>query len=227
MRLITLVLVLAGLAAPLWADTAGRLTVSGRGTAEAVPDMATLTLGVTHEAETADRAMDKVSADLFGVLERLRAAGIAERDLQTRGLTLSPVWTNYDAGRQREITGFAASNLLTVRVREMDRLGAVLNEVVGAGANSFRGLSFGLQDPAPAMAAARRAAVADAMAKAALYAEAAGVTLGPVLSLEEGSANTPRPLMARAMNEASDAVPVAPGEVSLSASVSMVFALGE
>jgi len=223
MRLIASLLLVLSLSAPAFAESEPQLSVTGRGTFEATPDMATLTLGVTHEAKTAEDAMDLVSADVADVLRLLRLAGIEERDLQTSGLTLSPVWSNYGSGQARRITGFSASNMLTARVRDMSNLGEVLDDVIEEGANSFQGLSFGLQEPEPALDAARRAAVADAMAKARLFAEAAGVTLGPILSLSEAGAQTPRPQMMEMARMASDAVPVAPGELTISAGVSMVF----
>ncbi|MEX5727080.1 uncharacterized protein Ga0609869_000433 [Rhodovulum iodosum] len=200
------------------------LRVTGEGKVAAAPDMATLTLGVTHQARTAAAAMDQVSTQTAAVLARLRAAGIAERD-QTSALTLSPVWSRPDSEPARQITGFAAANRLTVRVRALDALGAVLDQVIGAGANSFRGLSFGVQDPAPLIDEARRRAVADATAKAELYATAAGLSLGPVQQIEDVERASPRPMM-REATRAGAQVPVAAGEVTLSASVTMVFSLG-
>lgn len=226
MRQIAVCLILFCLAAPAAAETP-TLTVTGEGRAEAAPDMATVTLGVTHEAETAKDAMDRVSADLGAVLATLRAAGIEERDLQTAGLRLSPVWTSYDSRQTRRITGFRATNTVSARVRALDGLGNVLDAVLAEGANTFQGISFGLQEPTPVLDAARRAAVADAQRKAALYAKAAGVTLGPLQSLGELGAAAPRPMVMEAARMASDAVPVAPGEMTLSAQVTMVFALEE
>lgn len=228
MRLIALALVVTGFATAALAQNAPELHVTGRGMIEAMPDMAVLALGVTHEAETAAAAMDRVSADLATVMGRLKASGIEDRDLQTSGLDLSPVWTDYEPGRRQEITGFRAASTLSVRVRGLDALGEVLDGVIAAGANTFQGLSFGLQDPEPARDAARRAAVADALRKAALYAEAAGLTLGPVRSLSDKGVQMPRPMtIDAAPRMAAEAVPVAPGEVTFSASVTMVFALGE
>ena len=118
--------------------------------------------------------------------------------------------------------------MLMVRVRDLSILGEVLDAVARDGANSFEGLTFGLADPAAAGDAARRAAVADARRKAALYAEAAGVALGPLLSFaESGGAPVPQ-MMARAeMAMASDAVPVAPGELTLTQRVTLTYALSE
>lgn len=197
------------------------LTVTGTGSVGAEPDMATITLGVTQQAATASAAMAQTSAQTLRILTGLEGAGIAARDVQTTNLSLQPNWVNRSSGRA-QIDGYVAANTVMVRVRDLPALGEVLDKVVGLGANTFSGLSFGLQTPEPKQDEARRAAVLDAMRKAQLYAEAAGVNLGPVLSITEAGGATPRPMM---MEAARSAVPVAAGEVSLSASVTVVFAL--
>lgn len=218
----------SAVAAPLRAETAATITVTGDGAVDARPDMATVSLGVTTQGATAAAAMADNSAQLAAVLERLRAAGIEERDLQTSGLSLNPNWQPTADGRSSEIVGYVASNMLTVRVRKLDGLGAVLDAAVTDGANTFNGLSFGLADPAPAMNEARRRAVADAMARAKLLTEAAGVPLGTVLSISEGGGfGGPVPVYKMDAAPAARAVPVAGGEVTTSASVTMVFAIGE
>lgn len=225
MRFLSIILIALGLAtaAPA-AETSPTLTVTGRGEVAAVPDMATITLGVTSQAKTAGDAMDKTSAATAVVLKTLQTAGIDARDMQTSDLSLDPVWSNgAGTGGARRIEGFTARNTLRVRVRELDRLGAVLDDVLRVGANTFRGLSFGLQEPEPLADRAREKAVTDAHRKAALIAEAAGVALGPVLSITEGSGAVPAPVM---MEAARAPMPVAAGEVSLSATVTMVFGLG-
>jgi uncharacterized protein YggE len=120
-----------------------------------------------------------------------------------------------------------ASNVVTIRARDLDRLGALLDAVVTTGANQLNSLTFGLSDPQPATDEARKRAVADARARAALYAEAAGVALGPILSITEGGGyQPPQPMYRREL--AMDAgVPVAGGEVSVSASVTITYAIGE
>ncbi len=215
-----------------WAQDAGndasggRLTVTGEGRVESVPDMATITLGVTSEAKSAAEAMDRTSRATAAVLERLKAAGIADRDMQTRDLHLSPIWENRSSssGNTRpRIAGYEASNTVLVRVRALDDLGRILDDVVEGGANLFQGLSFGLQNPGPVQDEARRAAVADAMRKAALYAGAAGLTLGPVLELAEAGAVAPMPVAMERIALMSEPVPVAAGEVSTVAHVTMVL----
>ena len=222
--------------AMLWAGGAwaqeiagGRLSVTGTGQVDSQPDMAVISMGATAEARTAAKALDATSVATAEMLALLGQAGIAPRDMQTSTLSLSPLWDNSrssSSGDRPRITGYQASNTVTVRVRKLDDLGAILDAVVESGANSFQGLTFGLQDPAPAQDAARLAAVAEAMRKAALYADAAGLTLGPVLELSEAGDTSPRPVEFARMAAMSDAVPVAQGEVSIRAQVSMVFAIG-
>lgn len=216
------------LAGAVWAEEpARRIAVTGEGQVEAAPDMAVITLGVRQEDREAQAAMQATSAAVAAMLERLAELGIAPRDLQTRELSLSPVWSERSGSgaERRQITGFVAANTVVVRVRDLAALGGILDAVLAEGANDFGGLRFDLQDPAPLAEEARRRAVADAMARAALLAEAAGVELGPVLSIDEHGGVMPKAEMAMLMSAAG--APVAAGEVSVTANVSMVFAIGE
>lgn len=230
MRNLLIALVL-GVATPVMADDmAQQITVVGHGTVEMVPDMATVSVGVVVEADTGAAAMAQNSTALALVLEQIKAAGIEARDLQTSNLSLSPRWGKSVSSLGRnKIAGFVASNTVTVRVRDLDRLGGVLDAVVQNGANIFHGLSFGLQEPLPAQDAARQDAVADALRKAQLYAGAAGVSLGSVLSIREASQRSGGPVMMTMQADMvqSRAVPVAQGEVSVAASITMVFEISQ
>lgn len=206
------------------------ITTTGQGVVEAVPDMARLSLGVTQQADEAAAALAATSASVSMILERLVALGVAARDVQTGTVSLQPLWSpsRGETPSDRQITGYVARNSLDIRVRDLAMLGGLLDAVAQDGANTFNGLSFGLQDPEPAMAEARAAAVRDAMARAAQLAAAAGIVLGPIQSIAEGGGGAAM-MMEMAAARMSDAggVPVAPGEVSLSAQVTMVFAIGE
>ena len=207
-------------------DSAPKLTVTGEGEAVAVPDMATVSLGVSAQNPDPGAAMNEASEVAGAILARLDAMGIAARDRQTSDVGLQPIWNAHDSDRPREITGYEASNRLTVRVRDLDQLGAVLGAVTEDGANRLSGLSFGLQDPDPVSEAARRDAVADAMERAKVLAEAAGVTLGPVLSISEsggGYAPSPMPMMEARVA----AAPIAAGASTINARVTMVFELAD
>jgi uncharacterized protein YggE len=228
-RSLPLAVVLAALPLGLAAETpeGPRITVTGEGRAEAVPDLAVVTIGVTTGADTAAAALAENNARLTAVLDRLRAAGVADRDLQTSGLSLGPRY-DYGDNRPPRIVGYEATNQLAVRVRALDTLGAILDAAVADGANTLGGLAFSLSDPQAARDAALAAAVAEARRKATLIAEAAGVRLGPVLSISEQVAYAgPQPMPRLAMAEAAPAVPVAAGEVGYAATVTIVYGIDD
>ena len=173
-----------------------RLSVSGTGEARIAPDMATIQLGVTTRADSAADAMRSNATQQSAVIEALKAADIAERNIQTSGLSLNPVM-DYSRDRAPTVTGYEASNMVSVRVGDIARLGEVLDAIVGAGANQISGIEFTREDGADAEDQARREAVRDARHKAEVLAEAAGLELGPVLILRDSVAPSgpPRPMM--------------------------------
>lgn len=218
------------MAGPVAADEAGRrISVSAEGRVEAAPDMATISLGVVVPGDTAAAALRDNSARLAAVIERLRAQGIAARDLQTSGLTLGPQYHHSSDGAPPRLTGYEAGNQLTVQVRDLARLGEILDAAVGEGADRFHGLSFAVTEPAALLDAARLKAVAEARRRAEQMATAAGARLGPVLEItDEGQRPAPRPLAYGArLAMAADAVPVEPGEVSYTVAVRVVWALAD
>lgn len=228
MRFLCVMMLSAGLSLPAMAQEAPPvLTVTGTGEVTAEPDMATLSLGVTQLAPTAAAAMQATSDGAAQILAALVATGIARRDLQTQALSLSPNWNNraYDSGQAPKIDGFIASTTISVHVRDMAVLGNVLDKVIAEGANTFQGMQFSVQEPEPLLDDARRAAVADAMRKAQLYADAAGVSLGPVLSLSEAGNSGPQLKMMEAARSLDGAI--AAGEVTMSADVTMVFQIAD
>ena len=232
MRVAGFFVVLALLVAPVSAVRAEEgkriISVSGQGQVFAEPDMATVRIGVTHEDRQAKAAMDRVAEAVRKVLAQLESAGIAPRDMQTGSLSLNPVWNHRSSSSEpARITGFVANISVTVRVRDLPLLGTVLDAVVSDGANELGGIQFGFQDPEPLMEEARRNAVADGRAKADVLAEAAGVALGPLQTLSEhgGGARPQAMMMEMAARDA--AIPIAAGELGLSVSVSMVYAIGE
>jgi uncharacterized protein len=198
-----------------------QITVTGEGRIDRAPDMATLSLGVTNQGATAAAALSANSTGVATVIANLKAAGIADRDIQTTGLSLNPNWSSYESSGAPRIDGYIAQNVVTVRVRALDALGPVLDAVVADGANTLNGLYFGLADPDPAMDEARALAVADAQRRAALLAGAAGVKLGRVLTISD-SFGTGAPVPMYRMETASAApVPVSGGEVSVVATVTI------
>lgn len=202
-----------------------RISVSGTGTVSAAPDMAVVSLGARADAGTAREALARTSQAVAATLEVLADAGISPADIQTQGVQITPRWTRQQnvSDQPPRIVGYIASNTLRVRVRDLERLGGVLDAAVESGANTIGGIRFTLEDSDAAMADARRAAVEDGMAKASLLAEAAGVTLGRLLLLTEGGGATPQGMVMREAMMADAAVPVAPGEVDFSARVTMIY----
>lgn len=214
---------------PLWAEQeTGRLTVTGMGAVDAAPDMAWITMGVVEEAATAKEAMDAASQSMAAVITRLASVGIAEKDMQTQGINLSPKYDNrrHETGEPPKIVGYVYSTNLRVRVLDLPKLGDVLDMVVRDGANRFNGLQFTVQHPKPLQDEARTAAIQDAMSKAQMMAEAAGISVGRILSLSENGGNR-APMMMAEMAMARDTGPIAVGEVTMQSTVTMVFEIDD
>lgn len=205
-------------------ETERTIYVTGTGNVQAAPDMAVISLAITHQSREAKDAMDDVSDDMATMLDRLASLGIETRDIQTDRFSLRPVWDQRsNIGQQtRKIVGFVASNGVSVRVRDLPALGGILDAVIADGANDFSGLRFTLQDPKPQRDAARAAAVADAIDRATQLANAAGVTLGPIRKITEQGGQGAPVMMEMASLRRSD-VPIAAGEVGVTASVAIEF----
>jgi len=220
-----------GAAKPAPADEQGTLSITGRAEVTATPDLATITMGVVSQAKTAAEALSDNNDRLAGVFAVLSAAGIEDQDRQTSGLTVQPNWvypSSNVANRPPRITGYTVSNRLTVRIRDLERLGEILDAVVRDGANKFEGLRFSVIDPGPLLEQARKAAAADALRTAQLYAEALGIGLGPVRRIAENDREAqPMMIRAEAMRAADRAqnVPVASGEVRYSSTVNITWLL--
>ena len=205
------------------------LSVSATAEASRTPDIATLSTGVVTQAADANAAMRDNAVQMDRMLAALRAAGIAPRDIQTSGINLNPQY-KYAENQPPAIVGYQASNTVNVKVRELAKLGKVLDALVAQGANQINGPSFGIDQPEAALEEARLAAVKKAQAQAQTYARALGLQVKRIVSISEGGASLPRPVpMMRAM--AADAgfkeTAVAPGESTVSVSVEMVFELGQ
>lgn len=229
MRLIQALTLSAALALPLAGPVLAEgavptITVTGTGTIQAAPDLATLMIGVTTQGETAAVALSANSEAVAAVTARLTASGIEARDMQTSNLSINPNWTSFDSGAAPTISGYVATNLLTIRVRDLGGLGAVLDAAVADGANTLNGLTFGMAKPEPALNEARKAAVADARARAELLVAAAGMKLGRVVTITEGGAWTdPAPMF----RDSVAAAPVQGGEVAMTASVTIQYEMAE
>ena len=205
-----------------------QIAVVGQGVVSVAPNMAHVTVGVTHQADTAADALSMMNNGLQAVLDRLDGAGIDSKHMQTSQLRLNQTYENYE--NTRRPSGYEASSDLNVQVHDLPKLGEILDALVRDGANELRGLNFDLSDRSPHVQAARRAAVADALAKADLYAQAAGVGLGDLLLISETSdaSGGYRPEMQNARFEsdmAVSSVPVEAGELKITATINMVWSI--
>ncbi|MEM9495695.1 MAG: SIMPL domain-containing protein [Pseudomonadota bacterium] len=201
------------------------ITVTGQGEVVAAPDMAVLNVGVQTEANTAQEALRQNSANMAATIKKLKDLGVADRDIQTSGLSINP---RYDYNRNQSpprVTGYIASNNVAVKLRDLDDAGDVIDNAVQSGANSIGGISFTFSEPKPLYEAARKDAVARAKAKAELLTDAAGVRLGKVLTITDGviAAPTPQLRMARMSMAADESAPIQVGESTVSANVTIVY----
>ncbi|MDT7934164.1 MAG: SIMPL domain-containing protein [Sphingomonadaceae bacterium] len=185
---------------------------------ERAPDRADFTAGVVTQASTAAAASRDNAQRMAKVVAAIRAAGVPDRDVQTAGINLSPQY-DYVPNRPPRLTGYQASNTVRIRLRELDRAGAVLDSLIATGANQVNGPDFGLQDEDAALDDARRDAVAKAKLRADLYARALGHRSARIQTVSEGASIEPvRPMpMARMLAKSEDAsTPVQPGRLTLS-----------
>jgi len=211
------------LALPAWAADLRTISITGHGEARGRPDTATIQAGVTTNAPTAAAALSANSTRMNAVFAALKKLGIPDRNIQTSGFSVFPQYTNGENNTARRLTGYQVSNSVSVRLEDVDRTGPALDALVAAGANQMNGISFDIAKPEPLLDQARTEAVADARHRAEVYAKAAGVSLGSIQSINEnGSSAPPRPMYRMAMM-AAEAAPVAPGEQTLNADVTMVW----
>jgi uncharacterized protein YggE len=224
------------LSAPAYADPATppprTISVDGRGEVTTTPDTASVDAGVTTAAATAREALDANTKAMAALVDTLKAAGIESRDIQTSGFSINPqyLYPDKDADGNApppRITGYQVQNSVGVKVRKLADLGTILDQIVTVGANTVNGVSFSVDDPKPLLEEARKAAFADAEAKARTYADAAGVGLGDVLSISESAvAPPPRPVMYRmAAPMADSAVPVEAGQMTYDVDVAVQWEL--
>jgi len=202
--------------------------LSGEGTAYAAPDIAVLSSGVVSTAPSAREALDANTAAMAKLIESFKTAGIADKDIATSGFSVQPryVYSQRNDGVQEppKITGYEVRNTVTVKVRDLSKLGGVLDTAVTEGSNQIDNLSFDIDDKAALMNEARRKALADARAKAELYAEAAGVKLGRLRELSEQQFSNPPPVPMMRMEAAAKAdVPIARGEQEIRVQVTATW----
>jgi uncharacterized protein YggE len=196
------------------------VTVSGTGSAGRPADLAQATFTAEAIRASAAEARSVAAAIAGSVIAAVRAAGVADADLHTAGLDVTPNW-EHDGSRMVR-NGFTVTNRIAVTVRDLESVGRVLDAGLEAGATGLDGVSFLLADQAPAAEDARRAAVADARSRAATIADACGGRLGTLVSITEGGASVPGPFLAAkmmAMEADSAPTPVVPGRIEVAVSV--------
>ena len=208
------------------------LRVQGAAEIRIVPDLAIVRLGVANEAQTAQEAQQAVNSASDAILAAVRRVGIDEQNVQTVRLVLSPIYSSRrpDDTQQPRIVGYRASNTVSVRTEDLSLVAPVIDAALDAGANQLEGVSFGLQDDQAVTQQALRRAIEEAHGKAEAMAAALGVELEAIISVTEdpGFVREPRMEMSRAMAiQAAPQTSVSPGEVAVSASVSIEYRLSE
>ncbi|MCA1454865.1 SIMPL domain-containing protein [Bradyrhizobium sp. BRP22] len=203
------------------------ISVNGEATISAVPDQAEIDAGVTSEAKTAREASDINNAAMGKVLLALKGAGIDEKDYQTARLSLQPQYPSGPTSRPgpATISGYRATNRVTIKVRDITKIAGLIDVLVGAGANEIGGIGFIVSQASKLLDDAREKAIADARRKAEIYARAAGVTLGDALSISEGGPPPTPFFRGKVAAPMAASAPVAPGEETLSVTVNVSWAI--
>lgn len=206
---------------------AGRwVMVAGHGSVEAPPDSAEIRTGVVSEGATAREALTANSAAMRKVIDGLKAAGIDAKDIQTQQFQISPRYRDYKGCGPQQIEAYIVHNQVEVKVRDIARLGEILDQVVTLGANQASSITFIVSDAEKRKDEARKLAVENATHRARLLAQSAGAKLGPVLTITEEvmGPRPPRPMVARSSMSA-ESVPIESGSETLSVRVEVAFAL--
>ncbi len=225
---LALLIVTALPVATLSADEAPKRTISlaATGAVRTTPDKVDISTGVTSQAPTAKEALAKNSAAMTGVIAALKAEGLDPKDIQTANFTVQPLYEERKDGRSPNVVGYQVTNSVQLTVRDIGKLGQILDKVVTLGANDVNSIEFGVAEPEALKDEARKLAMRKAIANAKLYAEAAGAKLGKVLTISEdqgiivGRAASPAP-----MAMATKAVPIEAGTTTIEARVSVTFEL--
>ena len=230
--LVPILALVAAAAVPLLAQTAPVLRVQGSVEIRTVPDLAVVRLGVANEAQTAREAQQAVNRASDAILDAVRRVGIDEQNVQTVRLVLSPIYSSRrpDETEEPRIVGYRAANTVSVRTEELSLVAPVIDAALDAGANQLEGVSFGLQDDQAVTQQALRQAIEEAHGKAEAMAAALGVELEAIISVTEAPGFVREPMMEMSRAMALQSAPqtsVSPGEVAVSASVSIEYRLSE
>ena len=202
--------------------------VAGHGSVDAAPDTGHVSTGVITEAASAREALTANNAAMRKVIDGLKAGGIAAKDIQTQQFQIQPRYKSFKDRGMQQIEAYVVRNRIQVKVRDLARLGDILDRVVKLGAKESGGISFSISNAEKRKDKARKKAVENAKHRARLLAEASGAKLGPVLTITEEVINPPQPqtiMMARSSDTSADSVPIEGGCEMLSVRVEVLFAL--
>ena len=205
-----------------------RLDVVATGEVSRVPDIVRISAGVVTVAPTASSALEQNARQMESVRAALKAAGVADRDIQTSAINLHPDYKHDERGGNPQIIGYRANNEVTVRFRDIRNSGRILDALVAQGANSLNGPMLGIDKPEPALDEARTKALANARARAELYARATGKRVGRILSISEGGGMGPMPMYRAERAMAANMVSgtqIDPGEQNLAVTLAVSFEL--
>lgn len=206
------------------------ISVRGSGVVSAKPDMVNLQVGVQIQNSSLDSAQSEAATKADAIMNQLKAAGIAEKDISTAQYNVEPVM-NYRDNQPPEVTGFRVTNIMNVKIRDISKAGKLIDDLVKSGANSVYGLSFSFSDPTAVMKQAREQAMNDAKAKAQELASLGGVALGAPLVIEDAGANVPPVIMDQSMaagaerSLAAGAPPINPGQQEIRVDVTVTYAI--
>jgi hypothetical protein len=200
-----------------------RIVVIGEGSVTLPPDCAQIKSGVTTRAKTVKEASDANAKIMAAIIAALQNSGIEQKDVQTSEFSVQPVYVQPQGNGEAKLTGFSVSNRVDVKVRQIGKLGDIIDQLVAAGATNIGDVEFLLVDPSKALDQARTAAFADAQRKAELYAKAAGLSMGSVVWITEDSAAAPPMPMAAMRGGVAPPPPIAAGEDTLQAQITVGF----
>lgn len=209
---------------PTFADT---ITIQGTGVVTTAPDIAYINLGVNSNAKTARTALDKNNKAMNNIIVAIKKAGIENRDIQTSNFSINPSYRNTKSnGNQTEITSYNVYNTLNITIRDLDKLGPILDKVVTLGSNRVNNIQFSISNPQPLKDKARAVAAKDAKRRAQIYANALGINIGKIIEITENNSgsgiyNDHATIMRKASLSAS--TPIEAGEQSVSASVTVTW----
>lgn len=211
----------------IWSQQQVGLWVDGEGKVTAAPDTALLTLGIEAEASTVAKAQQDAAGAMDAVMSALKTEGVADKDIQTQQFSIYPVRQLLEKEGREVTTGYRVDNMVLAKIRDMDKVGTIIDVVAQAGGDMTRinDISFTVDDPMPYYTQARDKAVADAMAKAKQIAGAAGVRLGDLLYVSEGALYSPvvRNVYTEAAKAAPAPTPISSGELEFQLTVQMVY----